>query len=70
MGFVVSVLSYKICGSGCPIKLKCLSQFIRNETLDICLLQETKVWEVNEKLVLKLWGDQRLSGHLKGHVAD
>lgn len=51
----MNAISYNLRGCGCHIKRKCFSKLIRKEKFDFCLIQETKVKRLEEKLVFELW---------------
>lgn len=50
----MNVLSNNIRGCGWSAKRVRLSQFIRKEGIDVCLIQEIKWWEVYEKIVKEM----------------
>ena len=52
---IMKIMSWNICGMGFPRKRRVIGKLISDYDLEVCFIQETKMQDYSDCLVLRLW---------------
>ena len=56
----MNILSLNIRGCGNSAKRKRLQHHIKNNNINVCLIQETKAQNIDDRIVHSIWGDKEV----------